>query len=393
VKARQSTVRTRLTALYAGLFLVTSTGLLVTVNLLLNRVVERQVEITMRGPVQQTFGPYPAGQGITSKYDPKLEAIKKAAAAQEQAQDVGAKVLAYQWTVTWIAVAALAVVGVVAGWWLAGRVLRPLQVITATARRLSLTNLDERIALSGRGELRELADTFDAMLGRLERAAESQRRFVANASHELRTPLAIQRAAIEIGLENPSLEQIGTTREWLLQANLRTERLIDGLLLLAQGERGLEAREPVDFDRLVAEVVDHHREEADAAGVGLELDLEPVTVGGDPVLLARLAGNLVHNAIKYNHRGGKVLVRVSPTAGLTVGNTGPRVPSEHVPDLFEPFRRLDRQRTGQPDGAGLGLSIVAAISEAHDAELSAAANAGGGLTISVALPPLSPIPA
>ncbi|GAA2096692.1 ATP-binding protein [Actinomadura alba] len=383
----------RLTALYAALFIVTVTGLLVVVNMLLKRVLVDKVVVGLSKPVKHTVGPFPDTgpvSGAGKSYDPKLELLKQRE-AQAKAQDVGQSVLGYQWTVTWIAVVVLAVIAVAAGWWLAGRVLRPLQVITATARRLSLSNLDERIGLAGPlDELKELADTFDAMLERLERAAAGQRQFVANASHELRTPLAIQRAAIEIGLEHPSLDRIPETREQLLQANLRTEKLIDGLLMLAQGERGLDHREPVELDRVVAEITDHHRDLADAGGVALEVDLAPVTVSADPVLLARLVGNLVHNAIKHNHRGGRVLIRTSPVVGLLVRNTGPDVPADRVPELFEPFRRLHQPRTGTSEGVGLGLSIVAAIADAHDAKVSAAPNIGGGLTINVRVPALTP---
>ncbi|MBC6458619.1 HAMP domain-containing histidine kinase [Actinomadura sp. HBU206391] len=387
------TVRMRLTALYTGLFIVTVTGLLIVVNVLLKRVLVDKLAVGLSNPIQTTIhvgadtGPVSGGG---KSFDPKLEKLKQLE-AQEKAQDVGQSVLAYQWAVTWIAVVVLAVIAVAVGWWLAGRVLRPLQVITATARRLSLSNLDERIALAGPlDELKELADTFDAMLERLERAAVGQRQFVANASHELRTPLAIQRAAIEIGLENPSLDRIPETREQLLQANLRTEKLIEGLLMLAQGERGLDHREPVQLERIIVEITDQHRDLADSGGVALEVELEPVTVSADPVLLARLAGNLVHNAIKHNHRGGRVLIRTSPDVGLTVRNTGPGVPAHRVPELFEPFRRLHAPRTGTSDGVGLGLSIVAAIADAHDAKVSAAPNTDGGLTVSVSVPALTP---
>jgi signal transduction histidine kinase len=274
---------------------------------------------------------------------------------------------------------------VIAGWWLAGRMLRPLHQITATAQRLSLSNLDERIGLTGpRDELRELADTFDAMLERLEHAVDGQRRFIANTSHELRTPLAIQRAAIEIGLADPVPDHVVRTREKLLRANLRTEKLIDGLLMLAQGERTLDIRTPVELDQLASEVADQHHEAAVAAKVTIELELEPVTVGGDPVLLARLVANLVNNAIRYNRPGGRVRVLTS-SSGLTVWNTGPELPADRVPELFEPFRRLHAPRTGTAEGAGLGLSIVAAIASAHGARATADPNPGGGLTVSLVL--------
>jgi signal transduction histidine kinase len=246
-----------------------------------------------------------------------------------------------------------------------------------------LSNLDERIALAGpRDELKELADTFDAMLGRLERAVESQRRFVANASHELRTPLAIQRAAIQIGLADTSPEQVERMRAELLEANRRTERLIDGLLTLARGERGLDTRDPVRLDEIAEEVVASSRPAAERAGLTIRAAIEPLTVAGDAVLLTQLTTNLLHNAVRYNHPGGEVYVGVSPEQGLTVRNSGPEIPAEQVPELFEPFRRL-RTRTGPADGAGLGLSIVASIAQAHDATVTALPNPGGGLDITV----------
>jgi signal transduction histidine kinase len=393
VRSRLSTVRVRLTALYGGLFIATTTALLVTVNLLLQHLLDRRIAMVK---YERATGPdYPTDfipKSISPKR-PAMEIIERDIAASV-AKDLRVTVLDYQWGVTWIAVALLAVIGVATGWWLAGRVLRPLHRITATAQRLSLSNLHERIALTGpRDELKELADTFDAMFERLERAADGQRRFAANASHELRTPLAIQRAAIEIGLDDPSPDELVRMREELLQANLRTERLIDGLMMLAQGERGLDGREAISLDVLAEEVADHHRDAAAAADVALDLELEPVTVTGDPVLLARLVDNLVHNAIRHNHPGGRLRVHTSPASGLTVSNTGPEIPADRVSELFEPFRRLHPPRTGPSEGAGLGLSIVAAIADAHDAHLTARPNPGGGLTVSVAPPALSPVPA
>lgn len=222
------TVRLRLTALYSGLFLAMSTILLVVVNLLLRHMLQERVAgIAASNPLPTEPPPIPTGGPPTTvRYTDVVRT----------ANDLGDAALGFQWGVSAVAIAVLAVVSVLAGWWLAGRLLRPLHDITATARRLSLSNLHERIALAGpRDEVTELADTFDAMLERLERSVESQRQFAANASHELRTPLAIQRAAIQIGLDEPSPERLAQVREELLKANERAERLIDGLLILAQG--------------------------------------------------------------------------------------------------------------------------------------------------------------
>ena len=394
-----ATVRVRLTALYGGLFLATATALLVTVDLLLQHVLNRRVNLFLVEYLgSEKPGPGPGGlpTGVPSPLlrptTKQVAALKKGAAIRG-ANDLRATVLGYQWVVTGIAIVVLAVVAVAAGWWLAGRVLRPLHRITATARRLSLSTLNERIALAGpRDELKELADTFDAMLGRLERAVESQRRFIANASHELRTPLAIQRAAIQIGLADPSPEQVERMRAELLEANRRSERLIDGLLVLAQGERGLDARLPVRLDEVVQEAAEPVRRTADAAGITVRMRTRPLTVAGDAVLLAQLVTNLLQNAVRYNHPGGEVRVTVDPEHGLTVRNTGPEVPAERVPELFEPFRRLHAPRTGPADGAGLGLSIVASIARAHDAAVDVRPNPGGGLDVQVRPPGTTPTP-
>jgi signal transduction histidine kinase len=371
------TVRMRLTALYGGLFIITTTVFLVAMDLLLRRLLDQEVSaikakrqathsvgLSFRGRIQDTGQPDPS----------------------TTASGLRSRVLAHQWAFTWVAVALLALIGAAAAWWLAGRVLRRLHWMTATARRLSLSTLHERIGLVGpQDELKELADTFDAMFERLEQAADNQRRFVANASHELRTPLAIQRVAIEIGLEDPSPEQLARVKQDMLQANQRTEQLIDGLLALAQGERRLTTQELVSLDHLVAEVVEQHRGQAEGAGIALDLQLERVDVSGDPALLSRLTANLVHNAICYNHPGGQIQIRTSPASGLTVANTGPTIAPEEVSGLLEPFRRLHSPGTDPGQGAGLGLSIVAAIAKAHNASLTTVAKPNGGLTVNVKL--------
>lgn len=363
-------MRARLTLVYTGLFLVTSTTVLTVVNLLLKNMLEHQVAGTASHALPGV--PPDAAPGSGNYYATDVNRLP----------DV---VLRYQWTVTTITIAVLTVVSVAAGWWLAGRLLRPLRHITATAHRLSLSNLHERIALTGpHDELRDLADTFDAMLGRLERSVDSQRRFIANAAHELRTPLATQRAAIQIGLDDRLPEHLIQVRQKLLTANQRTEQLIDSLLLLAQAEHGLDTTQPVVLDQLTRQAAD----ETLPNGVLVILDTRPVTVPGDPVLLHRLLTNLLHNAVKYNHPGGTVHIDVAGTGTLTVRNTGPHVPPERITELFQPFRRL-HTRTRTTDGAGLGLSIVASIAQAHHASLDAQPNPGGGLELTVRFPVLA----
>jgi signal transduction histidine kinase len=376
------TVRVRLTALYGGLFLITSTILLVVVNLLLRRMLKERV-LMIRADTQYMPGTGPDDSGTMETLEPPRVLNFQGSVAGRAATDLSDAVLKFQWWVSGVTIVVLAIVSLAIGWWLAGRVLSPLHRITATARRLSMSSLDQRIALTGpRDELKELADTFDAMLDRLEQSADSQRQFVANASHELRTPLAIQRAAIEIGLDNPTPERLTEVKSDLLTANRRTERLIDGLLTLAQGDRGLDIRELVPLDAVVREAAS----EVPANDVTLNLNVEPVTVSGDPVLLGRLVANLLDNAVRYNRPGGAVWVNLSAAGSLTVYNTGPEIPQERIAELFEPFRRLQQTRTRTADGAGLGLSIVNSIAQAHGAVGWARPNPEGGLTFSLQFP-------
>ncbi len=278
------------------------------------------------------------------------------------------------------------------GWFLAGRVLRPIQDMTATARRLSDTNLHERLAMEGPAdELKELADTFDDMLGRLEAAFESQRRFVANASHELRTPLAIQRTLVDVALADPDAtpEELRTMAVLVRDAVDRSERLIDGLLVLARSQQGVGATAPVDLAGVAAAAVDQAATEIDAAGLSVHRDLEPAPLTGNRVLLERLAANLVENAVRHNVTGGWMEVTTATTGDhvtLTVRNGGAPVPPDQVAGLFEPFRRLAPDRVGGGRGHGLGLSIVQAVAVAHRGSVGAEAPESGGLSVTVSLP-------
>jgi signal transduction histidine kinase len=292
-------------------------------------------------------------------------------------------------TVLWASGVALLVGGVIAtlaSWYMAGRVLEPVHTITATARRLGAENLSRRINMDGPDdELKELANTFDGMLDRLASAFDSQTRFVANASHELRTPLAVQRTLVEVAMADPAatpeLKRLG---QHLLMTNERSERLIEGLLVLARSDRGLQRRIPVRFDELVESVLVGCIGLADQHNVTVHKVIRPRTVAGDPVLLERLVTNLVHNAIRYNAEGGSVLVEVGGSPAFRVVNTGPLIPVEALPGLFEPFRRLER--TASSGGSGLGLSIVRSIVRAHDGSVGASVRPEGGLDIQVDLP-------
>ncbi|MFL6118171.1 ATP-binding protein [Actinophytocola sp.] len=263
---------------------------------------------------------------------------------------------------------------------------RPLEAMTDIVRQLSPQNLGQRIRHRGRrSEIRELADALDDMLDRVAAGYEGQRRFASNASHELRTPLAVQRTLVEVALVTgePELSRLAAQ---LLMVNERNEQLIEGLLVLAESDRGLPSMEPVRLDLLVGEVLDRFAEQAAKNDLTINRGMVGRTVLGDRVLLERLVSNLVHNAIKYNDPGGTIDVVVAGEPGLSIHNTGQRVPAEVVPALFEPFRRLTAERTHQRDGAGLGLSIVRSIVAAHNGTVFATPGDHGGLRVTVNLP-------
>ncbi len=290
---------------------------------------------------------------------------------------------------------ALLVVGLVAigfGWLVAERALRPVHQITATARRVAAATtahrgLHERIALPGPpDEVKELADTFDDMLERLDRSFDGQRRFVANASHELRTPLAINRALVEVAVTRPTASpdarQLGET---LLAVNARHERLIEGLLTLADSENEIAERSPVDLRDVAAHVLD----QTATGELTVRRELVPAPTTGDPILLERLAQNLVDNAVRHNQPRGWLAVSTGVDGGdatLTVTNTGPAVAPYDIGAIFEPFRRLGGDRVGADRGFGLGLSIVRAVARAHGGDVTAVPRSGGGLTVTVRLP-------
>jgi len=288
----------------------------------------------------------------------------------------------------------LGVIALILGYFVADRALRPVQKMTATARRLSETSLaHERIDLQGPDdELKELADTFDAMLARLNRAFDAQRRFVDNASHELRTPLAINRTVLEVALGDPEASpDLKVLARTLLGTNARNEHLIEGLLLLARSERELSVRKVADLREVARTAVDQLASNAEENGVTVHTNLFPARTTGDPVLLERMVSNLVENAIKYNvPESGELWVRTGMLDGgsvVQVANTGPPVPAYEVDDLFEPFRRLHADRVDSARGAGLGLSIVRAVVRAHGGTVKAVPRDGGGLVVTVRLPP------
>lgn len=386
------TLRARLTLVYGGLFLLSGMLLLgITYALLSNE---------FRGGDKVVSHSGPDGRALPPNATPPADAVTHETGytdtVVQRAQDDALTALLTQGA---IALALVGTASVAAGWVIAGRVLQPLHRVTDTARRISEApaadrGLHERIALSGpHDEIRELADTFDVMLARLDHAFDGQRRFIANASHELRTPLSLNKALLEVAARRPDassdLRQLGTT---LLDINARHERLIDGLLLLARSEADLGDPSYVDL----ADVVDHvvtHTLPALPAAARLKVTAFPyeAPTSGNPVLLERLVQNLVENAVRHN-TADDGWVRVSSatrpdgTVEVEVANSGPVVPPYDTPTLFEPFRRLGPDRIATASGAGLGLSIVRAIARAHGGEVHAVPRPEGGLVVTVGLP-------
>jgi signal transduction histidine kinase len=291
-----------------------------------------------------------------------------------------------------VALAIMAVVSIGLGWLVAGRVLRPLRTITAAARHISATNLHERLALDGPDDdLKELADTFDGLLSRLDAAFNAQRQFVANASHELRTPLARERTLVEVALrdQHATVGSLRATCERVLATGEQQEQLIEALLILARGQRGIDRRMPLDLAVITNEVLTARGAETGRRGLRIDAALSNAPLSGDPPLVERLVANLVDNALRHNVAQGRVEVLTGTWARLPtvrVTNTGPTVPPGEVGRLVQPFQRLDASRTGQREGLGLGLSIVHAIAAAHGATLSLLAPPGGGFIAEVSFP-------
>ena len=390
-------LRTRLTLIYGGLFLATATLLVALTYLLTTRAMESRFRIAVS---MSDFETGPLVGGAPGTPPPDITRLRKVVNEQTAAQQQA--ILHDLLQNSLLTVFALCLLAVVLGYLVAGRTLRPLQTVTATARRLSESTLHERIGLSGpRDEIKELADTFDGMLDRLHRAFDLQRRFIANASHELRTPLAINRAVIEVQLAKPDTsDETRALGRKLLVATARHERLIEGLLLLARSERELSGRTPVDAAALAQDAIDEFGAAAERAGVRVTSALSAAPTTGDVVLLERCVANLVENAIKYNRQDGRVWVLTGEAGGwsyVRVENTGPTVTAADTATIFEPFRRLTRDRVGSARGAGLGLSIVRAVVRAHGGTIAARPRPSGGLAITVRLPTsqvaAAPIPA
>jgi signal transduction histidine kinase len=286
----------------------------------------------------------------------------------------------------------MVVISFVLGWLIAGRFLRPLRTITATARDISASNLNRRLSLNGRtDEFKDLAETLDDLFERLESSFESQRRFVANASHELRTPLTAERTLLQVALADPdaTAETLRSICHDVLALGEQQERLIEALLTLASSERGIEQREPFDLAEIARQVLLSRHQEAQRLGIQVYTTLATAQATGDPSLVESLVANLVDNALRHNVAGGRIAIATTTTAGhasITVRNTGTVIPPTEVERLFQPFQQLGGERIRHTGGLGLGLAIVRAIASAHGATLIPHAHPEGGLDIEVTFP-------
>ncbi|MDI2128707.1 sensor histidine kinase [Yinghuangia seranimata] len=375
-------IRMRLTALYGGMFLIAGVLLLGSVYLLVGRQladqqpprIEFKSDVVIRNAAGDQISPDAFQQMLQQQQVSNRDLVLHSLLQQSL-----------------LALMLLSVIAFGFGYLMAGRVLSPLGRITAAARAVAGTGgsgLHRRIDLDGPDdELKELADTFDEMLERLDRAFDSQRKFVANASHELRTPLAINRTLLEVALGDPQvspdLRELG---DKLLATNERSERLIEGLLLLARSENELTDRKPVDLAEVAGRTMEQLTGEAGERGVQLRGDFGDATVSGNLVLLERVTLNLAQNAVRYNVPDGWVEMSTSTvdgTALLTVANSGPVIPPDNVEALFEPFRRMRGDRTESDKGVGLGLSIVRSVVRAHGGWIEAEPRPEGGLIVRI----------
>jgi signal transduction histidine kinase len=378
------TIRLRLTVLYGLVFLATGAVLLTIGYVLVRNNVSPHGDIRTE---LQKVGIVPPSASRPLLFAPGSAEAAVAEAVRKQLRNQALHRLVFEYL---IALGVMTMISVIAGWLLAGRALRPLRQITSTARRVSGENLGERIALSGPAdELKELADTFDGMLGRLDSAFASQRHFVANASHELRTPLAIMRTEVDVALADRSATEgeLRAMGEAVRDTVDRCERLIESLLMLARSEAAAGHAEPVDLSSIAADCVTDMRARAQEAHVEIRAALEPGWTSGEPRLLERMIANLLDNGIRHNEPGGHLDVAVSTAHGMSVlevANGGEVIEPRDAVTLVQPFRRLARG----PGGFGLGLSIVKSVADVHHGSLELVAPREGGLRVRVELPAL-----
>jgi signal transduction histidine kinase len=380
------TIRLRLALLYGGVFFVSGAVLLA---LIYGGVAHTHGAYSQALPApiieRHIVGVGPAGAGPPPGV--------KVSVVDSNQRNVDLRVLAFA---SLIALALMAAVSMGLGWLIAGRVLRPLRTITTAAREISATNLHQRLALEGPDdEFKELGDTFDELLARLEASFQSQRQFVANASHELRTPLARLKTLVQVALADPDAtpESLRAAHERVLAAERQLEGLIEALLSLASSERGFHHRESVDLAAVMDQVLAIRRPEIERRHLQLHTTLDPARAEGSTQLLERMAENLIDNAIRHNTSPGQIDVRTSTKTGqtiLSVANSGAVISPAELDRLGRPFQRLGTDRVDQGDGHGLGLSIVHAVATAHGATISLRARPQGGLDIEVRFPTQHP---
>jgi signal transduction histidine kinase len=392
-------MRFRLTVLYGGLFLVAGIGLLAITYVLVDHSTATALFVNKNGESVAVRG----GQLGSSTRSPQLKTGTPSPEQLQVAHQLAAQATAQHThdlhqlvTQSAIALGLMAVLAVVLGWLVAGRVLRPLRTMAAATQQITERNLHERLALSGpNDEVKHLADTIDGLLARLDNAFQAQRHFVANASHELRTPLTFDRALLEVALADPdaSSEELRVTLEELLASGEQQERLIEALLTLASSERGLDRREPVDLAAAAEQALSSIGPEAARQRLQVTSSIEAAPLTGNRALVERMMANLIENAVRYNVPGGSIDLRTECRDGsavLTVANSGLSVSGDDVDRLFQPFQRLGDDRTAHPGGHGLGLSIVRAVVTAHDAGLKIQLRPSGGLIVQIFFP-LSPL--
>ena len=394
------TIRLRLALLYGSLFFISGAALLGITYAVVARThgvySQRSVAVPFEQsqpraapsgtPAQRLAGP--GEQGVQQTLHARAGGVSVRVFDPAQ-HGADLRVLA---VVSLIALVVMAAVSMGLGWLVAGRVLRPLSMITSAAREISATDLHRRLALDGpNDEFKELGDTFDGLLARLDASFHSQRQFIANASHELRTPLARLKTLAQIALADPNAtpESLRCAHERVLASEQQLEGLIEALLSLASGERDLDRREPVELAALTDDVLAARRGEIERHGLRLHTTLEHAPTEGSPPLLERLVANLLDNAIRHNTTGGRIDVSTATTteaAVVRVTNDGPVIPEQELERLGAPFQRLHGARTSHGDGHGLGLSIVHAIATAHQATVTVRSQPKGGLDVEVRLP-------
>jgi signal transduction histidine kinase len=392
-------VRARLAVMYTVLFLLAGMALLaLTYTLVANVLVPAPAAVTgppRSSPLAQLLGQCkereapgepPMSASLVANCNRAFAAVPGAGANDQRLRTLSALRGA-----SLIGLGVLVIASAGLGWLVSGRALRPVRSITEAARRASELRLGQRLALTGPDdEFKQLADTFDVMLERLDAAFTSQKRFVANAAHELRTPLTAMRTAIEVTLSKPTRtpDQLEAMAARVKRSVEQAEATVEALLTLATSELGPTTQEAVDLATAAEDALDAAQAPIDQRHIKVDAALEPALARGDRVLLERMIANLIENAVRHNNPGGWIGIRTiqqADSAVFEIANTGPSIPPEQIPTLFEPFARA-RQRLNSSDSVGLGLSIAQAIARAHDATITARPRSGGGLDMSVTIP-------